>query len=580
MILQRLKEFWERQPNTLPRGYQSAFITKKISIRNGVARIIAQTGEQRGSGKTLREGKSYDVPWKQRTSNIMPRLIHDDPEYALGFVGDGRDPQKVRERHLAYLSLLEEAFAETQDPCLSKLLAWFHSGGAEQLLQMTSFDPNEDLLIEVDGELITDRPAIQKFWGKDRSRTPGFCLVTGDFTLVGEIMPYPAKGVPDGQTSGTMLVSVNMQAGESYGLKGNLSAPISSAAAESICNGLNYLLGHENHCLKVGKTAYLCWTREPKPGFTGWQMVEKPDEKMARTLIEMATKGAAPPPLHTADYFVLALSANASRIVVRDYLETSLERVNYYLGKWFAKLDLINTHGQSVPPKGIYALGASLYRDAKKEMPKHVPVEIMRCVLQGTPLPHDLLALAVRRNTAMQGPFYEINNKRLLSLPRLMLIKAALHDIQGGKDLRQLYKDHEDPAYHCGRLLSVLESIQRLAIPGLNATLTDRHYGAACASPGAIFGVLIKDATSGHLPKLRKNHPKAFYALNERLQEVMLGIGDRYPMTLDYQGQGIFALGYYHQRADDIAQARAHSNNKENELADETPTESEEENHD
>ncbi|MER3496599.1 MAG: hypothetical protein C4320_07375 [Armatimonadota bacterium] len=118
-----------------------------------------------------------------------------------------------------------------------------------------------------------------------------------------------------------------------------------------------------------------------------------------------------------------------------------------------------------------------------------------------------------------------------------------------------LNPDLQEPAYQCGRLLSVLESIQRVANPGLNATLTDRHYSAAAATPGMIFGVLLKDAASAHLPKLRKNRPGAYHALDARLQDV-LGQINVFPRTLDFEGQGLFSLGYYHQRAFDIAAAK------------------------
>ena len=158
----------------------------------------------------------------------------------------------------------------------------------------------------------------------------------------------------------------------------------------------------------------------------------------------------------------------------------------------------------------------------------------------------------------MQGPFEEFNRKKQLSLGRLTLIKACLCDIAMEEDnMISLNTEHENPAYHCGRLLAVLESIQRVAIPNLNATLVDRHYGSACASPGVSFGGLLKDATSAHLPKLRKDSPGAFRALDARLIDVVGHIGDEFPKTLDYTGQGLFALGYYHQRASDIAAARA-----------------------
>jgi CRISPR-associated protein Csd1 len=122
------------------------------------------------------------------------------------------------------------------------------------------------------------------------------------------------------------------------------------------------------------------------------------------------------------------------------------------------------------------------------------------------------------------------------------------------------------PAYLCGRLLSILESIQRVAIPNLNSTLTDKHYASAAATPGVIFGVLLKDAASAHLPKLRKNRMGAYIALDSALQEVLGKLGE-FPRTLNYEGQGLFSLGYYHQKASDISAARAGQNRDLKEIA-------------
>ena len=59
-----------------------------------------------------------------------------------------------------------------------------------------------------------------------------------------------------------------------------------------------------------------------------------------------------------------------------------------------------------------------------------------------------------------------------------------------------------------------------------------------------------------HLSKLQRDRPGAAYALQQRLEDI-LGTVPAFPHTLDLKQQGLFALGYYHQRAHDRAQARA-----------------------
>lgn len=120
----------------------------------------------------------------------------------------------------------------------------------------------------------------------------------------------------------------------------------------------------------------------------------------------------------------------------------------------------------------------------------------------------------------------------------------------------QLQPDHPEPGYHCGRLLAVLEQIQRMAIGGnISSTIVDRFYGTASTAPASVFGRLLRGAQP-HLSKLQRDRPGAAYRLQERLEEIMATL-PAFPHTLDLKQQGLFALGYYHQRAHDRAQARA-----------------------
>jgi CRISPR-associated protein Csd1 len=125
----------------------------------------------------------------------------------------------------------------------------------------------------------------------------------------------------------------------------------------------------------------------------------------------------------------------------------------------------------------------------------------------------------------------------------------------------ELQTDHPEAAYHCGRLLAVLESIQRKALGNINATVVDRFYGTASTAPASVFGRLLRGAQP-HLSKLHRDLPGTGHALQQSLEDVLAEL-PAFPHTLDLKQQGLFALGYYHQRAYDRAQARAHSANKE-----------------
>jgi CRISPR-associated protein Csd1 len=70
-----------------------------------------------------------------------------------------------------------------------------------------------------------------------------------------------------------------------------------------------------------------------------------------------------------------------------------------------------------------------------------------------------------------------------------------------------------------------------------------------------VAGVLLRKSQA-HLAKLRKERPGAERALQGKLEEIQARLTN-FPRTLNLEQQGLFGLGYYHQRAQDRADAIA-----------------------
>ena len=109
-----------------------------------------------------------------------------------------------------------------------------------------------------------------------------------------------------------------------------------------------------------------------------------------------------------------------------------------------------------------------------------------------------------------------------------------------------LNEESQDTAYVLGRLFSVLESIQMEANPGIKATIRDRYFNSACATPASIFPVLVKLKNS-HVKKLEREKGSAKVYYEKLLTEIMGKLDDRFPTRLSLEEQGKFILGYYHQ---------------------------------
>lgn len=112
-----------------------------------------------------------------------------------------------------------------------------------------------------------------------------------------------------------------------------------------------------------------------------------------------------------------------------------------------------------------------------------------------------------------------------------------------------LNSDHPSPAYQLGRLFALLVGVQRKAIgQNINADVRDKYYGAASATPAVVFPLLLRNAQN-HISKAKA------YGYDKLIRDVLEHIDNAFPTHLDLQEQGLFALGYYHQRADKAVKA-------------------------
>lgn len=573
MILQRLVEFDQKFGEGLPTGYQRLQVHYVLQLDNqGRLKAVVPVMEQQGK-KTV--GLSRPSPNLKRSGTAAEAaLVVDLAKYVLGRGAekDAKDYRPYRER---YLRLVKQC-ADQADDRRIRVTFEFLQGLDPQDPRFKDIQSDQRLDIEIGGQRIADLPEVQQFWAKHvrentaaKGRaTRAQCLVTGVKCEPVRKFAQLVVGVPPFKEGGAELVSFNEDAFRSYGLQQTLNAPISPEASESITRALSQLLASRRHRLYIGPVAYVAWCRN-EPVFDFWSLLENPHPEHIHALIQAPIQGRDMPYVLNSNFFVLALSRAKARIVVRDYHETTLENVKANLGKWFKRLQIVGTDGNTTRPVGVRQLAESLYRGENKEMPAHVPTALLSAALTGRPIPEYILGLAVKRNLAMQGPFYEIgegaSKTRELSLSRLALIKAIL-TTNDGHDIMTTQTDPKDrQAFACGRMLAVLDGIYthflNIDVPRgakwrrPQTNVSTRYYGAACSSPASVFGRLI-DNSRPHLAKLRAAGRDFGYEM--RLEEIARLIGTEFPRTLDVRRQGIFALGYYHQLAEDRAARGQH----------------------
>jgi len=210
---------------------------------------------------------------------------------------------------------------------------------------------------------------------------------------------------------------------------------------------------------------------------------------------------------------------------------------------------MVDSYGEPWKPMPMFWLSGATVR--RKETPADIVTQsLARLALHGTPLPNDLLYLAVRRNRAEQ----DVTQARAALIRMVLDRDATMEELKEGK-MSGLDPNRNDAAYVCGRLLAIIDRIQWSALGDVNSSVIDKFFGSASSNPASVFPILLRGAQF-HLNKLARDKPGTRVNLERALEETTSLIDD-FPATLSLKHQGEFSLGFYHQRAHDRAGATA-----------------------
>ncbi|MFT3767479.1 MAG: type I-C CRISPR-associated protein Cas8c/Csd1 [Minicystis sp.] len=528
---------------------------------------IDQSGRFLGLTPTEDDGRVLEIPVprfpKRSGTGTTPGFLYDNAKYVLGLGGgEGAEGGRNEKCVEAFRALVDALARETRDEGACAV-ARFYERRAAQLRAIVAqhpegaFSGSEWIAFKLDGDgerPVHDRPAVRAYWRARRSAeaaeggAPVRCLVTG------EVGP-PArthgniKRVPQAQTSGAALVSFNAASFASHGLEQGENAPVSRAAAEGYVTALNWLLQGTperrfKHGIALGDdSVILFWTREEHAIIDVFPdlLDPPPDPDQARRLAESPLAGLAPADIDGTAFYAVTLGGNAARVVVRDWLETTVRDLKQSLAAYFDALRIAGDDGR---PLSIRALLASVESPGGRGLSPCLGARLFRAAVRGEPFPRELLGAALRR---LRLPPDKLDERRMLRA-RCALVKATLTrpPLRGGAPMEvsvSLDDSSTQVPYLLGRLFAVLERLQGAALGDINTTIRDRYFGAASSTPALVFPRLIR---------LSMHHAaKAEGAgwLEQIKERIVAGLpAEPFPRTLTLEEQGLFAIGYYHQR--------------------------------
>ena len=460
--------------------------------------------------RATRAGTRRIVPMVARSSDIKPRVFADSADYTLGITRGEPTPRNERLaglRHSAYQASVEAARDYSGSPATDAVLTFLKNDPLEQVTLTDDFDPAAVMAFRVDGVALIDDPRVQEFWADANSVTgpDRQCLVCLEYRPAMERMSERVKRVRGAVASGLPIISANSPAFESWGLKASLTAALCLDCARRATMALNALMpGTE-----IGGTHLLAWADDPD----------------AANPLDALFDREADLPIADGDVYLLAVSANVGRLMIRDAVRMDGDRAAELAASWRVRQGLAY-------PVGLNALVGATVRSLGQATPALV-VGLARGFMTGEPLPLTGLMHALRQATA-DG----VVNRGHAALIRLVLTSHE-QEVPMALD-----PEHDSIGYQCGRMLAALVLVER-ALHGGN-TRSERRMTTASVSPRRVFPRLMQQGEAD-LRALQGLRERSVRRLRSRIAEIAEQLPALLPDRLSLTEQGEFMIGYYHE---------------------------------
>jgi len=605
MILQALYNYYQillKDPDVeiAEPGYSNVPVSYalNLSAQGDLLDIIPLFVPVQKGKKTVERPLRMSVPEQvKRSVNVAANFLWDNAAYVLGLTGkEAKDPAYAQKRFEAFRQLNIEILSLADSPAAQAVIAFLQKHDPQTAPQhpviarhLEGLLEGGNLIFQVEGKNVLDDPEIRRVWEEYRTGQKAIqmqCLVTGNIEPIERLHP-DIKGVQGAQSKGASLVSFNLDAFTSYGLEQGSNAPVSKRVASGYGVALNYLLSDQNPNRKIylGDTTVVYWAESVdkryasaflgliNPEFIEESPEEKTSkrdkgaEKFMRDVAEKIEQGKAIDLEglkregldENTRFYVLGLAPNAARLAVRFFLTEPFGVFAKRIMQHYEDLKIEKEFANQPDYLSPYRILAECVSpkvtrrdDEVKQSWSLLGGALMRAILTGAPYPEGLYAAILNRIRHDSDETSEKGETRSVKINyvRAAYIKAHLlrkYRRQGHNPYQEalqmsLNESFTHPAYVLGRLFAVLEKAQREAVgQNIDATIKDRYFTSACATPASIFPTLLRLA----------HHWTAKAKLREGQIQSLLDMLDAGPLPsrLTLEEQGVFVLGYYHQRA-------------------------------
>jgi len=548
MIFQSLVSLYDRLAKADDEVPPYGFSVEDI----GFVITIDKTGNLIGQPEDLRikiKANTFDfrksvVPYSNKVdvrsgnASTTPNFMVDKVDYIFGMSGNS----KKDVYHKSFTKLIDAVCDVSRDDGVlavkSFLSNWNpkNSGELRGWKEMCGIHGKWIAFrLQGDSEFIHERLEVKKLWSDFIAKEE---FPQGISFLDGEVHDLQPQYAQFKFGSGASLVSFNEVAYESYRKRKGENAPISVEAEFKSSSALKFLLRSKTQRMRIGDAVTVFWAERASPVETFFGQVMNPsveDRGAAITVqkfLEAVRRGSLPKDIEgdkNLKFYILGLSLNKARLALRFWHVCSVGELMVRFRDHFSNLEMERSD-RDIQFPGVWHLLKETARETKNISPV-LGGTFTRSILTGMNYPQNLF----------QGVIGRIRADQRINYLRASILKAVLQRNHKKEVPMALDTERREVSYLLGRLFAVLEKAQLDALGKVNATIKNRFFSAASATPASVFPRLIR-LSQHHIEKSEYG-----YISDGRIAEIIENIKS-FPAHMNLQDQGMFTIAYYHQK--------------------------------
>lgn len=403
-----------------------------------------------------------------------------------------------------------------------------------------------------------------KYYEHSQNKQKGICYISGKEDSITENHP---KGVLR-YAFGAKLISANDNANFTYRGRFVDSSEASSVGytdSQKAHSALTWLIAKQG-VIKKGRT-YVCWCPGSKVkddisdllfGFSDDDYVYSGEEY--RDKLTNLISGRKKELIASNDVVILGMEAattgRLSVVYYKELLESDfLNRIYawYNSVKWYFwsdKKQIIKTPDNADIINCAYGIEGEQFLDTADKIFKEQYQRILNCIINGARIPKDLIDSLFERASHPADFKKHYNHEKILSVACALIAKKYLDYGKGEYETMSLDMENYDRSYLFGRLLAVLERVEKTA---LSQDIT-RETNAIRLQPEFVNKPmytwnLIEQRLNPYFSKLNPGSRKYYKdIISEITGKLMKNNPSR--VELNKKLSDTYLLGYYLQRAD------------------------------